>query len=251
MTNAEILYEFFRAHPKWKCSANEGLLLTNAQRPLTVQTLAAAAARLGDRLAVSGDYARAYSVFFAAHPEIEDCDATRDILDAQHHGDDVTAESLEELLQIPRIRAMLPESTAHAAERQEQAERERLISEIALGKTTYGAYRPQHGDIKWYQSSHLVGESMERLVEIHQIVTSQRSAVVERQSGAPQVNTTKPTAQAETFNELINPATGREYTATELKRLDRSDYRRILCLPSGQVKAPVAARITQILKGLA
>jgi hypothetical protein len=227
--------------------ATESMLLANCQRPVTVESLQAAAARLGDRIAVSGDYSRAYAAFFTAHPEIQDCEATRNILDSKHHGDDITADSLEELFQVPSVRSMLPESTKHQEQRAEQRERQRLINEITQGKPTYGAFDGRYGCIKYYPSSHLAEETDERIAEIHQIVMEQRRVVgmsgAERRKEAQQATT-------KTVELVINPATGVEYTAAELKRLNRSEYRRILCTSSGQVKPEeVAARITQILKG--
>jgi hypothetical protein len=252
MNNEQILSEFHRQTQRWDCRANDDLLLTNSTRPLSVEVLKHTASRLAHRLAENQRWVNAFNTLWA-HKDYAKyrMDGNADILTRTHHGETITAESLLELMENPNVVAKLSVNAEQLAQEQAQSERARLISEITLGKTTYGAYRPQHGDIKWYPSSHLAGETTERLVEIHQIVTSQRRAVVERQGGAPQVKSVQPTAQPETFTELINPTTGVEYTASELKRLDRSDYRRILCLPSGQVKPLVATRITQILKGLA
>jgi hypothetical protein len=247
MNQTEALYEFYKLKPKYRgVEATESMLLTNCPRPVNMNNLLATATRISDKLAVSGDYTRAYVAFFTAHPDIQDCEATRDILDRAHNGDDITANSLEELFQVPSVRSMLPESTKHQEQRAEQRERQRLINEITQGKAQYGAFDGRYGCIKYYPSSHLAEETDERISEIHRIVMEQRRVV--GMSGADRRKEAQE-ATTKTVELVINPATGVEYTAAELKRLNRSEYRRILCTSSGQVKPEVAARITQILKG--
>jgi hypothetical protein len=247
MTQSEALFEFYKLDPKYRgVLATESMLLANAQRPITPESLQAAAARLGDRLAISGDYTRAYAALYRNHPEVEECAAVNDILDRELHGDDVTVENLESLLEIPRIRAMLPESAGHAAERREQAERVRLIQEITQGRTTtYGWHDPRHGTTKYFPVAHLAGETTERLEEIASILREQRRIAGTQ---APREQVQPPMAPSV----LVNPTTGAEYTKRELIAVINSGkhaLRQLLCGSNGATKPGVKEAIERILRG--
>lgn len=244
MTIQEAVYNFFKIHPKWNNQANEGLLLTNCQRPVTVETLEAAALRLGNRLATNGDYARAYSAFYRNHPEIEPCDATNSIMDKAHNGDNITMESLEELFQNPNIRAVLPENQRLLSEKREQQQaanhRNQLINEITQGRKTYGWWDSQHGQMRYADSAHLQDESDERLEEIANVLREQRNLV-----GGKPPQQQQPT---EDFT-LINSETGVEYTRKELVNMPKAQIQRLVFRNSVTADPRVTAAITRILKG--
>jgi hypothetical protein len=248
MNHQQLLEYFYSLNPKWNVRANDDRLILNTPRPVTVEELGNTANRIGHTLATNQDFARTFREFYAENPQ-RDCEANTDHLVRLHRGDPITLESLREVSQSPQCH--LTVNAATLAQQQADGHRENLIQEITQGRTkTYGWHDPRHGTMKYFPVEHLAGETTERLEEIASILREQRRIInTPVTPPAERRKESAPTAQSETFRELINPLTGAEYTASELKRLNRSEYRRILCLPGGQVKAPVANRITQILKG--
>ena len=178
MNQQEALYEFYKLKPMYRgVGATESILLTNCPRPVNVNNLLATATRTSDKLAVSGNYTRAYRTFYANHTEIEECEAVNNVLDREHHGDDITAESLEELFQVPSIRAMLPQSIKQQEQRAHQAEREGKIAELAEGDGTFYRYFDgTYGQFRRFPIAELHTVDDAELQRIYDLVMDQRRA---------------------------------------------------------------------------
>jgi len=243
MNHQQLLNEFYSEQPWLDLRSNDHFLIDNAGIPATVQGIRNAASRLGSRLAIAPEYTDAWNDFVTRYPRYNVA-ANRDLaFSLLNPHEEPSVQAFEEIAN--RASQPLTVSAAYREQKSAQAERKRLIKEITQGKDQYGAFDGRYGCIKYYPSSHLVDETDERIREIHSIVIEQR--------GLAGLNPNEKRAETRTQQtqtvEIINPLTNREYTASELKRLDRSDYRRLLCTRSGQVRPEIAARITAILKG--
>jgi len=243
MNHSQLLEQFYTEAPWLDLRGNDHFLIDNAGIPASIQGMRNAAHRLGSRLAIASEYSNAWAEFTAKYPRYAVAANRNLAFSLLNPHEEPSAQAFEEIAN--RASQPLTVSAAFREQQSARAERKRLINEITQGKDQYGAFDGRYGCIKYYPSSHLADETDERIHEIHGIVTEQR-----RLAG---LNPNEKRAETRTQQpqpvEIINPATGVEYTASELKRLDRSDYRRLLCTKSGQVRPEIAARITAILKG--
>ena len=243
MNHQQLLTEFYAESPWLDLRCNDHFLLDNAGVPASLQGMRNAVHRLGSRLAIAVEYEEAWREFTSRHPEYNAPANPFEAFRLLNPYDPPSAKAFEEIAN--RASQPLLLSAEYREQQSARAERERLINEITQGKAQYGAWSPQYGQMRYYPSSHLQDETDERIAEIHALVTGQR-----RITGTPSSELRKADRQQPTQSvELLNPATGVEYTASELKKLDRSEYRRLLCTRSGQVRPEIAGRITAILKG--
>src|ERR1700676_5196689 len=105
MSIQEAFENYYAEYPEHNVRANDSLLNEASTRPVTVRTLREAAQRLGNRLAVSQQYQQAFAEFYKNHSEYSGVEANTNILTESHHGEDITATTLEELLENPNIKS--------------------------------------------------------------------------------------------------------------------------------------------------
>jgi hypothetical protein len=242
MNHEQIFHEYWNFNPKFRTTASESLLLANCPRPVSMEGLKATAARITDRLAVNGDYAKAFAELWQKYPEYE-LDANESVLVSNLRGDEVTIETLSELMANPSVVKHLAKNQAfHIAERA-IADRQRLIDEIASGKESYCVWDKSHGQARWYKVTDLNDESDATVLEVHGLVMEYR-----RLAGTPISELRKQERPDDVF--LAHPDhPEREYAPAELKKLQRHEFRRLLFTDSGQSKPGVSEAITRILKG--
>jgi hypothetical protein len=152
--------------------------------------------------------------------------------------------------------AQARESAANAVEKS----REELIAEISAygkgidaqtGEATFAAFSASGNRVQCTTKS-LHALSLADLIKIATPIVARTQAkamtTAEVRKAIAQLQP-EPTAPAEV--QVINPETKVEYTARELKQLNKNQYRALLFHPSGIPRNGVAERITKILKGLA
>jgi hypothetical protein len=215
----ELLIELFDENPRYRdIAANESMVLNACERPVNAANLRAAFMRVKHQLAAHQDYLDAYRAFYQNHPELK-MDATNAILDNEHHGDPISAESLEELLTHPRIAAQLTFNGAYQAQQVLAAKRASLIKELN---------RPDLEDLPL--------EDLRRMAEQHRMqslsaaelrkeMKDQRVANLRVANEKPPVPSTYEVTVANDyfrFNETIS------MTRVNFFRLDKADIRKIL-----------------------
>ena len=248
MNYQQILSAFYEANPKWDVRCNDSLILTNAPSRINVQVLESTANRINHMLAISPTYSRAFAQFFSRFPQYKNS-ANEEVLVRALQGAPVSYENLLGIAETTDILNSLGLSAAALEVRSEEKERQRIIDEITLGKDKYSAYNGRHGRMEYFPSAHLKDETTERLMEIRDIVVGQREAVansgVAKKTAAPQQE------QPSDFI-LKNPATGLEYTKSELLKVingPREGLRALFVAPDGRMKRGVEERVKAILKG--
>jgi hypothetical protein len=247
MNHQQILNEFMERHPHWNVQANVAPLFAGAEKPLSVERLEQAAQRIKSQLALAPEFTEALQTFFAKHPEYA-CEANTSVLLNLWSGQFVTLAAFEEVAQ--RTPCPLTVNAEYQAAAQNAKYRQQLINEIANGSMQYKRWVKAQGQMRYFQVSDLEYMTTEELQTIAAEVTEARrvgglSATELRQH----VHANEQQQSAKTEVQIVNPKTGVEYTATELKRLSRDVYRRILCFSNGQSRPGAADRITKILRG--
>lgn len=196
MNHAQVLQQYLAEHPEHDLECNYELLLSESAKPVSLSNIRVAARRLGNRLALSPSYVEAFREFYSRHPEL-DLEANTNFLTELHHGDEVTIESLEELLQFSRDK--LAVTAAYNQQQSEQAERENLFKELGRGFESFGLQDLRHFAAVKRENDRRKGLSSAEL-----------RALARQENPAP----TAPALPARYTREAIN-ALG----ATELKRI--------------------------------
>jgi hypothetical protein len=241
ISQQEVLNQFYASNPTFDVRANDGLLLTNCPRPITVSGLDATAKRLKHLLATNPVVAKAFADFYAENPQWANVDANTNILTELHRGDDISLESLREVSRSSQCHLAINAATQEA-ERALQHRRQ-LISEIANHKESYCVWDKAHGQTRFYKVADLNDESDATVLEVHGLVMEYR-----RLAGTPISELRKQERPDDVF--LAHPDhPEREYAPAELKKLQRHEFRRLLFTDSGQSKPGVSEAITRILKG--
>jgi len=107
------------------------LLRACPQRPVTTANLTDAFNHIEHQLATNSDYATAFRQFFKQHPELKLNSNEKILADSYHgHFEDITATTLEELLQSPDIQAQLTFNAEYVADQARQLERTALVKEL-------------------------------------------------------------------------------------------------------------------------
>ena len=150
------------------------------------------------------------------------------------------------------------------AEQQLIQRRQRRIAAISINgtKTQYPLWRPEHGQVRYYDCSTLEGEDDANLEALSNSVSSLRAQLAGATAPRPQASTTNDglTSNVKPQNRLaaqedeflahpLNPE--REYTATEIKKLSPDDYRRLVFVGDSrhQVNRSRSNAINRILRG--
>jgi hypothetical protein len=136
MSVSDLIADLFDRKPRYRgVQANESIVLAAATRPVTATSLHAAFERVRSQLCASADYLAAYRAFFDAHPEYA-LEGNMSILDDLHHGEEITAQTLLELLENPKVVAQLAVTAEYQRAAQDEQERAQLIADLV------GAIKP-------------------------------------------------------------------------------------------------------------
>lgn len=243
----QILNEFMDKYPHWNMQCNVQPLFDAAARPLSVANLEAAAERI--QLAMPPEFTETLHEFYTKYPQFK-CDGNTSVLLSLWSGHFITLAAFEEVAQ--RTPCPLTVNAEYRAAAQEQKCRSQLIETIANGSTQYKRFSKAQGAFRYFSVADLSRLPTEELQEIaNEVSEARRVGDLSAQELRAQVRASEAAAQQNTTDVfLAHPGhPEREYTATELKRLSREQYRRILCFPNGQSRGPqFAAAITRILR---
>jgi hypothetical protein len=272
-TNGEVQkgWEYLDAIPRYRrVDANVNLMshaIHSEDKTITTEILHKIFNRIKPKLAINGDYAEAYRVFFEKHPEYAlECNMA--ILDAAliKRSDAVTAENLEELLLPGNPHNVISQLAITAEARQAQVEAretERMISEItgymldAKGKVkqeyTERQYRDKIAGLRSMPFSQLSARYDEviRVRGLRKTPVEAIRAVVKTDAKAQrkEIFSTEP-PDVELLNPNTNqPFTGRKELVNFLNSLSREETRAYFSFPEGRPKPGVAEAVTRILKG--
>src|SRR5208283_5413340 len=110
------------------------ILLLNSPKLVTLESLRATVLRIPHLLAVNSDYARAFRSCWAKFPQYENS-ASEETLVRWHHGEQITADSLIDLIENnPNVLNSLTLNQKAVEERREEKDKQRMISELDEGK---------------------------------------------------------------------------------------------------------------------
>jgi hypothetical protein len=130
-TVREFLYPILRYRD---VDANEKMLLAACAAPVTLESVRDAFFRIKNQLATNGDYHESYQIFFSKHPEYA-LEANMAVLDDIHHGEEITAQSLEELLENPNVVRQLSLTVEASNQQSEQQEWDAIVVQLIDVKT--------------------------------------------------------------------------------------------------------------------
>jgi hypothetical protein len=129
-------FEFLDAMPRYRRVTANAILMSDALHaeagtPITQEVLRRIFKRIEHQLAVNGEYAEAYRLFFERHPEYTGLECNIAILDATliKLREGVTAANLEELLLPGNPYCVLDKLAINAAAQESKAEAQRLKEE--------------------------------------------------------------------------------------------------------------------------
>jgi len=125
-TVKEFLYPILRYRD---VAANEQMLIAASAAPVTLESVREAFSRIKHQLATNNDYAEAYRTFFQKYPEYA-VEANMAVLDDLHHGEDITAQTLEELLENPNVIRQLAVTAEASNQQADEHELNAIIAEI-------------------------------------------------------------------------------------------------------------------------
>ena len=208
-------------------------------------------------LPLSPAYQRVLSDFFDAHPEVQRCAAnTQMLLREWSRGGfiDFTRESCEAVMDSGMLAYNQEVVEQNSAAQALEAERLRLIEEIAGGADSYVAYHEATGKKERYPTAPLYSDSIELVRDVARICREQRNFAALPQEERRDAFKTALKQQAQQTQEefqLINEVTGRLFTRYELLRAEKQVFVDLLYFrgsPRPDFKIREAA-INKILRG--